>query len=300
LRTEADDAALTSRDSEQYTDSDAVYAGFIATCQISPERCPLASYAQGKDRSLSRIIKQLLKDLRLRPLSLGPSALPQYVDYGTVKSFIVGALYTPATWPTLASFLRQILDRNGSELAAVTQSMVATGTAAFPENLALETLQAIRCGDNAFRTDNLNDVLPLVENFYEQSAISGDFWTVQQPLFCAQWPFHAKEIYSGSFENISTRHPILFIGNTFDPVTPLVSARNASSSFVGSQVLVQNGYGHSSLAQPSTCTTRHIQQYFTNGTLPVPGTVCETIAAPFSLELEEAGNSSPNRRRWLL
>jgi hypothetical protein len=167
-----------------------------------------------------------------------------------VKAAIVGALYKPMLWPTLAAYLRQVLDGDGSGLAALTQMFAGsgvTGTSVFPDNSARERLQAIRCSDTAFRTNNLADVMPLVENFYQQSEISGDYWTVEQPLVCTQWPFRAKEVYSGRFENITTRHPILFIGNTFDPVTPLVSARNASAAFVDSQVLVQNGYGVSSV-----------------------------------------------------
>lgn len=38
---------------------------------------------------------------------------------------------------------------------------------------------------------------------------------------------------------------------------------------------------HCSLAAPSICTQKHIRQYFINGTLPEPGTVCSVIGPPF-------------------
>lgn len=38
---------------------------------------------------------------------------------------------------------------------------------------------------------------------------------------------------------------------------------------------------HTSLSAPSRCTARAIQAYFQDGTLPVPGTVCEADFVPF-------------------
>lgn len=35
---------------------------------------------------------------------------------------------------------------------------------------------------------------------------------------------------------------------------------------------------HTSTSQPSLCTTRLLQEYFNNGTLPAPGTVCKPDA----------------------
>lgn len=40
-------------------------------------------------------------------------------------------------------------------------------------------------------------------------------------------------------------------------------------------------YQHSSLAAPSVCTVTYIRDYFVNGTLPDPGTICPVIGSPF-------------------
>jgi hypothetical protein len=127
---------------------------------------------------------------------------------------------------------------------------LATGPLVFPETLFPEQIQAIRCSDSAFRAANLTDVLPLAGEFFGRSEFVGDILVAAQVLPCSRWPFRAKEIYNGGFKNIATRHPIMFIGNTFDPITPLVSARNASAAFDGSKVLAQNGYGVSTALLP--------------------------------------------------
>ena len=35
------------------------------------------------------------------------------------------------------------------------------------------------------------------------------------------------------------------------------------------------------MSAPSLCTTKYVRQYFTNGTLPKPGTICEADSGPF-------------------
>lgn len=42
---------------------------------------------------------------------------------------------------------------------------------------------------------------------------------------------------------VVTGHPVLFINNLHDNVTPLQSARNNSAHFPGSVILTQNSYG---------------------------------------------------------
>lgn len=59
---------------------------------------------------------------------------------------------------------------------------------------------------------------------------------------CAQWKIEPKERYTGDF-NVKTKSPVLFIGNIFDGLTPLVSAKNVSSTFEDSVVLTVNGWG---------------------------------------------------------
>lgn len=41
-------------------------------------------------------------------------------------------------------------------------------------------------------------------------------------------------------------------------------------------LLIQNGYGHCSLAHPSLCTAKKIRAYLLDGKLPEDGTVCDS------------------------
>jgi hypothetical protein len=107
-----------------------------------------------------------------------------------------------------------------------------------------ESLQGIRCGDKFLRSKDLGPVRSeLFNQMYKTSARFGDTSTYTMTL-CAQWEFEAKERYDGEF-HVATSYPILLIGNTWDPATPLKSAHNLSAGLSGSVVLQHNGHGAS-------------------------------------------------------
>lgn len=43
-------------------------------------------------------------------------------------------------------------------------------------------------------------------------------------------------------------------------------------------LLIQDGFGHCSLAQPSACTAKAIRSYFLDGVVPPIGTTCKSDA----------------------
>ena len=69
---------------------------------------------------------------------------------------------------------------------------------------------------------------------------------------------------------IKTSHPLLFISNTADPVTPLKAGVKMAKKFVDAGLLEQQSEGHCSLAAVSKCTVRKVRAYFTTGEVPPP------------------------------
>ena len=73
--------------------------------------------------------------------------------------------------------------------------------------------------------------------------------------FCTLEPFEA---YYGPWSRQEglrkPAHPILFVNNQADPCTPLESARLITAGFGNdsARVLVNDGYGHTSMSQVST------------------------------------------------
>jgi hypothetical protein len=94
------------------------------------------------------------------------------------------------------------------------------------------------------------------------------------------WPFSDADRYMGPFAT-STASPMLVVGNTTDPATPLPGAQKVAGLLAGSRLLTVHAWGHTSLFL-SSCADAAIGAYLVNGTLPAAGTVCEQDAPIFN------------------
>jgi len=97
---------------------------------------------------------------------------------------------------------------------------------------------------------------------------------------CVTWPARSAAVYRGPW-NTSTSAPILVIGNTTDPSTPLQNAGKMAAELADARLLTVNGYGHTEFLNPSACASNAVVAYVVNGVPPPPGTTCTQDAAPF-------------------
>ena len=164
------------------------------------------------------------------------------IQYTDLKSHIFSYLYIPANWPALASALNSFITKNETGILEFLEEIFAG-----PPGEDAEAMYGIKSGDVLRQVDTLEEILPVVIS-REEKAWLGDT-AVGVVMRGARWRLPAKERYSGSFQ-VKPKNPILLIGNTHDPVTPLISARNASAGFEGSVVLQHDGYGVSALPPP--------------------------------------------------
>lgn len=233
------------RSVQQLAASDATFQGFLSQCLAAPTLCPLARLEQ-PGKTLHQQVSEAIEQIKYRPLAVGTDALISLVDYNVAKGAIGQYLY--GGFEQLALFLELLVTRNDNGFARYASrpaNASDTAPSPFPENVGIqrEATNGIRCADNTLRANNLDEVMLLIQEFYKTSTTLGDWLAVPQPLTCPQWKIAAKERYAGGFINIATSKPLLFIGNTFDPIMSLSAARNASALFEGSRLLVHNGYG---------------------------------------------------------
>lgn len=219
------------RDANQLLAADDAFRAILADCIEAGDRCAL-SQVNSTAIELETTLRLLAEDFLRAPLAVNDTV----IDYELVFTLYFLVIKYPTDIPNAASLINNLLHREN--LTAVTEyyKTLNAGIA-----VGGEGLQGIKCSDAFPRTDDMADVMPEIEYMKETSNL---FWptTVSYPMLCAQWPFEAKERYSGDF-NVKTRTPLLFIGNTYDPATPAASARNMSASFEGSGMLERNGYG---------------------------------------------------------
>lgn len=98
---------------------------------------------------------------------------------------------------------------------------------------------------------------------------TSEFWDMTAG--CAGWPI--PPAHSPRQSTIRNVPPILVIGNTHDPATPLRWARSLSERIQGSGLLINDGDGHTAYRR-SACATERIDTYLVTGALPATGSVC--------------------------
>ena len=207
-----------------------MFTEFLDACAANPSTCRLArKNATGNDLKIA--VERALEDLRYNPMQVGTS-LP--VEYSKVKGILFDQLKAPAMYPYIARTFDALLSGN---MSAITQfwKTFASGSSGEGD----EAFWGIRCGEKSIRASRLADLRPVAEQLHNASKNFGDTWT-SIPFTCAQWKIRAKEVYQGNFQ-VRTRNPALITANTYDPITPLASARNLSAALEGS-VLLENRY----------------------------------------------------------
>jgi hypothetical protein len=208
---------------------DKTFEGFLEACIAAPDNCPLARDGRTVE-DLKKIMADLFEQIKWNPIPFQGVV----VDYTVVKNIIYSNLYVPSRYMNLSIAINNLLEGNLESLAEF------AGSRQIP--VQDQAILGIRCGDKQPKASSLEELQPTFEEYYATSEWFPDLTWGPSVLTCAQWNFEAKERYSGNFD-VQTKEPILFIGNTYDPVTPWESAQNMSASFPGSVAVNHNGFG---------------------------------------------------------
>lgn len=296
-------------------DTDAILAKIMEHCSnAGPSRC--AFWRPGGPDAIRAAYEKLLHDIWDDPLSVPGTRDrgPEIVTWTDLKTVVKDALYQPVAFaPLLARLFQDITNGTGAAFASAKQaartpSCLSAGCRAdgpfsdacvSPGWTEFEATSAVLCTDaldiGRFTEDEFRAYWAALT---AQSAAMGDYWA-QTRLSCAGWAARAKWRFDGPFGQPAPprdghantlgdaatgpgpAHPILWIANTLDTVTPLRNARKMNARFPGSVLLELDAAGHCSITAPSVCVAKSVKNYFQTGDLPAAGTVCQADVKPF-------------------
>ncbi len=222
------------------------------------------------DRLFARFNQGATIEADFRPIYGGL----QPVGLGIAEIGVVGALYTPQSWPDLGEALSGALAGNGDLLAEL-----AYGYEGLQSNGQFSNAQAaniaINCLDLPAPT-SLKSYELLARQFGAKAPQFGasEAWGT---LPCAYWPVPAQ----GHAETITAPKapPILVIGSTYDPATPYAWAQAVARQLRHAVLLTRSGAGHTGYFL-SSCIRRWTDRYLITGTMPPKNTVCPTDVTP--------------------
>ncbi|KZT32331.1 hypothetical protein SISSUDRAFT_552490 [Sistotremastrum suecicum HHB10207 ss-3] len=263
--------------SNNLLDTDKILSYVFKECAASSP-CPLhASTPNGVEKRFWAI----LDSLKTNPLPVVDDTNYGVLDWDMTWKALFFRLYSPFTGlPPFFAALADLEKGDGKALYRLAKSPDASfeckcdGKRVLPSPYNIETLLPIACSDG---DDVSGEDIPALENFFEEMSKLSIFANAWMRLHtgCVGWRIRPAERYSGPFVG-NTSFPLLFIGNTADPVTPLWAANKMSKGFKDAALLTQNSPGHCSLSSTSLCTAQHVRAYFRDGKLPSNGTVCES------------------------
>jgi pimeloyl-ACP methyl ester carboxylesterase len=215
------------------------------------------AFSAGSPAATRQKFTELLARLPVNPT-------PAETTYAQAISGTIRALYVVANWKLQAIDL---------------QKLWVQGPAGVPPPAGRNEEQemAIACGEVPSPPAS---AFPALDAFAQRrSGVAGPFWAWDYEP-CSTWPVRSAHPYTGRWDN-RTAHPVLVIGNTFDPATPLHGAIVMQRALARARLLTLDGYGHTALLNPSACVNRFESRYFINGTLPPKGARCKQDGTPF-------------------
>ncbi|KAF8959373.1 TAP-like protein-domain-containing protein [Flammula alnicola] len=285
--TDAEDYFATKLSTSLMDTNKALESFFTGCVEAGSEGC---DFWAPTPEDIRQNLTKLYASVQSQPRPIKVASSYGLLDYAKLRVAVLMSLFTPyATFPLLARGLADLASGDGSLLfTAFTPPPFecSCDSSAHIFEVVDDAAMAIICNDGEDVPSNLESAEAHLKMMMNVSDW-GEIWSGVR-ISCSGWPSYPKKHFRGPFQG-NTSHPLLVIGNTADPVTPLWSAKRMAYSFNGSVVLTQDSSGHTSLSAPSLCTQQYVRKYFDDGTLPTPGTVCPVLGKPFP-----APNLSPD------
>jgi hypothetical protein len=274
-------------DFETWEQGDETFSAIWSTCiDAGPKLCPLAR-KYNNATVLESDVWKLLGSVVSRPIVVTSTNGSVSIDYNLLKQFFTSVTYGTFDWPATANLTSMLLSGDtddNDELYAILAQKAPLNLETARQGAQIQAANtAIRCADRSPRTSSFSDVLPAINKVGEISRLYADV-PLTYIMTCAQWPkeFEPPERYTAPWSNLKTQHPILLIGNTYDPVTGLASTYNTSAIFEGSGILEVEGYGHTTLSiSKNECMDKQVSAYFEEGVLPAERKRCEMETLPY-------------------
>ena len=186
-----------------------------------------------------------------------------------VHTAVLAALYDTASWPQLAQALAAAKNGDSAGLFSLADSYAGRLEDGTYSNL-FDANISINCADTD--TDQSADE--------EEVRTLAAEWNERYPLFgagsatglytCSAWEAERTPLPERDAEGSA---PILVVGTSGDPVTPIVGAEEMAEDLEAGVLLVWQGAGHTAYPK-NRCINASVNAYLINLTPPVDGLTC--------------------------
>jgi pimeloyl-ACP methyl ester carboxylesterase len=211
------------------------------------------------DQGTARI-RKFLADVERHPL---PGSSGRQLTVGNAVLGIWAPLYNKSYWTLLDQALKSAFGGNGAPLLALSDAYTSRGPNGYLDN-SLEALYAVNCLDHDDSIPSL-DVPKYIPRFEKASPTFGAIFAFGLSS-CSKWPIHTGRVPEPI--HAPGAAPILVIGTTRDPATPLAWARALAHQLRSGILIKRDGDGHTGYHAGNACVDRTVESYLVSGTVP--------------------------------
>lgn len=211
-------------------------------------------------------IRQFLDDVESNPIE-GSSG--RELAAGNAVLGIWAPLYNAGYWPILDNALKAAFDGRGAALLALSDSYTSRGPSGYVDN-SIEALYAINCLDHDDAISG-SDAASRVPAFEVDAPTFGAIFAYGLAS-CSQWPIHTGRVPEPIHAKGAA--PILVIGTTRDPATPLEWAEALASQLESGILVRRDGDGHTGYNAGNDCVDDVVESYLVSGKTPKSDVDC--------------------------
>lgn len=246
---------------EQAAGFETALRAYIQNCIDTTDNCFLGDTV---DEGLATI-SELLADVEESPLPAGDREL----QIGNAFYGIVTPLYNRDYWLLLSTALRGALDGSGTALMQLADIYASRGPESYTDNSS-EAIFAINCLDDP-SSIGFGKVASEIPAFEEASPTFGSIFAWSLTTCRGSQGKTTEEPIEIRGEGAA---PILVVGTTRDPATPMKWAEALAAQLDSAVLLRRDGDGHTAYNSGNECIDTAIESYLLDGVVPDNPTDC--------------------------
>jgi pimeloyl-ACP methyl ester carboxylesterase len=247
---------------EQATGFETALRAYVQNCLDSTDNCFLGDTV---DEGLATI-NGLLADIEAEPLPAGDREL----TVGNAFYGIITPLYNRDYWFLLSTALASALEGKGSALMDLADAYASRNADGSYVDNTIEANYSINCLDDPTSVP-FGQVPSLFAEFEEASPTFGRIFAWGMAGCRGIDVTSSEEPLDIRAEGAA---PIVVLGTSRDPATPLKWARALSAQLDSGVLVERDGDGHTAYNAGNECVDSIVEDYLLDGTVPEDGTAC--------------------------
>ncbi|GAC1492701.1 MAG: alpha/beta hydrolase [Pseudarthrobacter sp.] len=235
---------------------------YVAKC-LQSDGCPL----KGTVDTGVQQIRDLITAVQNRPWQAKDGRM---VNGTMLVSGLITPLYNDQSWPALTQALEAALRGDASLMLRLADLGADRGADGKYTSNSTFAFNAINCLDYPMVSDTAS--LRAEDQRLRQASPTLGYFFAYGGTNCVDWPY--KNVRSPAPVEYTGQSPIVVVGTTGDPATPVEWAASLRKQLGNASLMTWRGEGHTAYGRANSCLEDAVDSYLVDGKVPADNTVC--------------------------